>query len=130
MYMVSAGNEKAITKTKATITAAVIGFAISISAETFLKEIWSITGATVTGPSSGSSFSTIANNALKTLLSLVGVLGIIGMIMGGIMYLTAYGDEKKATKGKDILLYSIIGVAIALGSVVILSQVDSIVSGS
>ena len=69
------------------------------------------------------SVQDIAFNVLSFLLSIVGVLGIIGLITGGTFYLTAYGDEKRLDKGKQIVTYSIIGITVALAALILVKQV-------
>ena len=131
MYILSAGNEKTITRAKGTITAAVVGLALAFAAPSFLKEIQSVLG----GVSSSNpdqmvnqalTLKQIAMNTLGTLLSIIGILGIIGLVIGGAFYLTAYGDEKRIEKGKTIITSSIIGIAIALAALVIVKQIASL----
>mgnify|MGYP001604644027 FL=1 len=135
MYMVSAGDEKAITRAKNTITAAVVGFAIALAAPTFLKEIMTILGGPGTGSadamvSSALTIKQIALGVLKFLLSVVGIIAIISLVVGGSTYLTAYGDEKRLDKGKSIVTYSIIGIVIILAALVIVTQVSKFISGT
>jgi len=128
MYMMSAGNEKMITRAKGTIGASMIGLAIAIAAPTFLKELLSILGGT-----GGTNAQSLVNNALtvqqiafnvlRFLLSIVGVIGIIGLVSGGTFYLTAYGDEKRIDKGKSIVTYSIIGIVISLAALLLVKQI-------
>ncbi len=125
LYITSAGNDKQMTLAKGAITASMIGLAIGIAAPTFLKEIGTVLGWS--GVNSGAvagatTLSQIARNVLDFLLSIVGVLAIIMLVIGGIMYLTAAGDEDRIDTGKKIVTYSIIGIAVALASLVIVSQ--------
>lgn len=131
MYMFSAGNEKMMDRAKMTITGAVIGFAIALAAPTFLKELKDVLGGgSGTDPSqivdNALSVKEIAMKVLKFLLSVVGIFGMIGLIIGGIFYLTAYGDEERIDKGKNILKYSIIGILVALAALVLVRQVASL----
>lgn len=135
MYMMSFGNDKALTRAKAVITAAVIGFAIVLGASTFLQEIWNIlgVGGTVASPG-GSSLSTIATNALNLLLSIVGVIGIIGIVIGGMIYMGGFstivgsGDSKKNVEtGKKIITASIIGIVVCLSAVIIVQQIVNLI---
>ena len=71
------------------------------------------------------TLSDIAINVLNFLLSTVGVVAIIMMVIGGMMYLTAAGDEHRIDVGKSIVKYSIIGVAITLGALVLVNQIAS-----
>ena len=46
----------------------------------------------------------------------VGVLGIVAVIviiMGAVSYMTSNGDASKVKKGKDTILYGVIGLVIA-----------------
>lgn len=131
MYILSSGNEEMATKAKKTITAAIIGLAIAVGARTFLKEIWEILGVQGQGAAPGGlTLREIIVNILELLLSIVGVLAIIGMVIGGIMYLTSYGDTDRIETAKKIFTYSIIGITIALGSLIIVKQVSNLIAGS
>lgn len=124
LYMTSAGDEKRITTAKNCWTGAAIGMAITLAAPSLLKDIRTVLGAT--GSSSVDAaigLKQIATNTLTLLLSIVGIIAIISLVIGGIMYMTAYGDEKRVETGKKIVTYSIIGIAIALGSLVIVKQI-------
>lgn len=127
LYMLSAGDEKMITRAKACWTAAVIGFAIAIAAPTFLREIKLILGGSDTGE--GLRLIDIAKNILNLLLSIIGIIAIISLVVGGGMYLTAYGDEKKLETAKKIVTYAVIGITVALGSLVIVTQVSDVITG-
>lgn len=45
------------------------------------------------------------------------------LVIGGIMYLMAAGNEDQIDRGKKIVKYSIIGILIALASLVLVKQV-------
>ncbi len=128
MYILSAGDEKKMTTAKGTITAAMIGLAIALAAPSFLSEIITILG----GKKDGLDTTTISGaitlraiilNTLNFLLSVVGILSLIGMVVGGSFYLTAYGDDKKAENGKKIITASVIGIVVALGALTIVTQI-------
>lgn len=129
MYMLAGGDDKKITTAKSIITSAIIGFAIAISAGTFLKEVQKILGQTPAGQTATAlDLKTIIENTLKFLLSVVGIIAMIGLVVGGVFYLTAYGDEDRAKKGKSIITSSIIGIAIALAALVIVKQVFELIT--
>lgn len=131
MYMFAGVNQAAATKGKTMITAAMIGLVIALSANTFLIEIWNILRpvAGVTPPPAGQGLKEIAINVLQFLLSLVGILGIIAMVIGGGMMLTAYGNPERATKGKTIATYAVIGVVISLSALIIVRQISNLILG-
>lgn len=69
--------------------------------------------------------TTILLNALRFLLSTIGIVGIIGMVIAGIWYLTAGGDEQKMRVAKQIASACIVGIVIALGALVVVSQIGN-----
>ena len=128
MYILSAGDETKMKTAKATITAAVIGFAIALAAPTFLKELRTILGAKDSSTvDSALTLNDIVTNVLNLLLSVVGILGIIGLIIGGAFYLTSYGDEDRMKTGKSIITASIIGIVVAMAALVIVGQVSTLI---
>ena len=127
LYITSAGDEGRMTQGKKAILAALIGLALGIAAPAFLREIASILGwGTPNLPNGvGTSLTLIqiATNVLSFLLTIIGILAIIMLIIGGIMYLTAAGNEDSIDKGKKIVKYSLIGITIALASLVLVKAV-------
>jgi type IV secretory pathway VirB2 component (pilin) len=126
MYIFSAGDEKKIETAKKIITGAVIGFAIVLIAPSLLYEIGKALGWS--GNTTATSLSTIANNVLKLLLSISGIIAIIFLVVGGLTYMTAYGEEKRAETGKKIITNAIIGIALIMGALVIVNQVSKLFS--
>jgi len=125
LYITSAGNDKQTTMAKTAIVAAMIGLAIGIAAPTFLREIYEILGAKdiPDNVSGATPIIVIVMNVLKFLLSIVGALAIIMLVVGGIRYLTAAGSEDAIDSGKKIVVYAIIGILIALASLILVTQV-------
>lgn len=126
MYMLAVGDDKKITTAKNIIGAAIIGFAIAIAAPTFLHEVAIILGYdTTSSPTveNAITIKVIVERTLDLLLSIVGIIAIIGLVVGGMFYLTAYGDEDRAKKGKSIITSSIIGIVVALAALMIVKQV-------
>lgn len=127
LYITSAGNESRMSTAKAAITAALIGLALGIAAPSFLKEIsialnWTDADPLIRDPRV-QTLSAIAGKVLSFLLSIVGVIAIIMLVIGGLMYLTAGGDESKAEVGKKIVTYAVIGIVVSLAALVIVTQV-------
>jgi hypothetical protein len=69
--------------------------------------------------------ATILQNVLQFLLSIVGVLAIIASVVAGLLYLTAAGNTKQIALAKKAFSFSIIGIVVALGALVIVSQLGS-----
>lgn len=64
--------------------------------------------------------------AINIAIGLVGIGAFIGIIIGSIHMLTAYGVEDKIKKGKDLIRYSVIGLVFVILSYAIVSIVVSI----
>ncbi len=94
-----------------------------------MKDILSIiaTAATGTGtqpnaannkPSTvGDGSNNLINNVTVIINAVIGVLGIVCvvvMIIGGINYMTSAGDAGKVKKGKDTILYGLIGLVVCV----------------
>jgi hypothetical protein len=129
LYITSAGNDRRMQTSKGAIFAALIGLAIALAARSFLKEIADILGWTGAVPVAR-SLGEIAVATLNFLLGIVGTIAIIMMVVGGIMYLTSAGDDDRMKTGKKIFIYSIVGITIALASIVIVRQVASLIVSS
>lgn len=130
LYMMSAGNESRMGVAKGAIFAAVIGLAIGIAAPSFLKEIYAALGTSTTNTAvtAAPDLATIALNVLNFLLGITGVIGIIMLVAAGIAYLTAAGNEGQIETAKKMTKWAIIGIAVALGALVIVKQVASFFS--
>jgi hypothetical protein len=128
MYITSGGNDKRMGTAKACITAAMIGLALAIAAPSFLKEIATVLNWSGALGMGGMTISQIALRVLNFLLGIVGVLAIIMLVVGGAMYLTSAGDEDRIDVAKKIILYSIIGIAVSLASLVIVKQIAALLT--
>lgn len=51
---------------------------------------------------------------INIILSVLGVITVFMIILGGINFMTSQGDPGKTKKGRDTILYGIIGLVIAL----------------
>jgi hypothetical protein len=71
--------------------------------------------------------STVGLNILNFLLSILGLLGIIAIIVAGVMYIASGGSEKQISTSKKALVYAIIGIAVALGALIIVKTIARII---
>lgn len=67
-----------------------------------------------------SSLYDIISNIMYWLLGIVGIVGVIGFAIAGLLYLTAAGDDGRMGTAKNAMMYSIIGVIVALAGLVAL----------
>jgi len=122
------GNDGMIEMGKKGVIGAIAGLVIIMGASMILSEVYFI----VTG-SEGSfdnlSASQILMRLINFLLAIIGTLFLISMLIGGIWFFTAGADESKVELGKKTVTYSIIGIGIALAAMVVLRQVDRIITG-
>jgi hypothetical protein len=121
IYMAGGANESNIKQGKSAMTASLIGFALALAVPTFLKEIYGIFG--VAAPGAGPALVSVALNILKFLLSIVGILGTIMLVVSGLAYMGSAGADDKAKSAKKMATSAIIGIALALASLIIIRQV-------
>lgn len=76
------------------------------------------------------SLTSILQNLMLWLLGIFGVLAIIAFIISGIQYLTAAGNSSQAETAKKNMVYSIIGVLVALSGLVIIKAVQAILTAN
>jgi type IV secretory pathway VirB2 component (pilin) len=128
MYISSSGDETRIKRAKAVITGACLGLAIALAGPSFLREIRSILGATDYSPVDDAlSLSEIITRILEFLLSILGIIAIIILVISGVMYMTSGGMEERMKTAKRMATYAVIGITIALGSLVIVKQIASFI---
>ncbi len=81
-----------------------------------------------TGLPSG-SITEIITNLMRWLLMMVGIFGVIGFVISGILYLTSTGDQTMIDRAKKAMLYSIVGVLVALLGLVIFAAMQKLLTG-
>ena len=52
------------------------------------------------------------NTIIDVIIGLMGIVAVVVMIIGGITYMTSSGDAGKVKKGKDTILYGVIGLVV------------------
>ncbi|MEK7166952.1 MAG: hypothetical protein AAB732_00860 [Patescibacteria group bacterium] len=63
----------------------------------------------------------IITRIITVILGLVGVITLAMIIFGGLMWMTSGGSEEKVKKGRNILIWAILGLIVILSSYVILT---------
>lgn len=69
---------------------------------------------------SWATISSFANDVLATIIDIAGVVAFIMIMYGGILYMTAMGQEAKIETAKKTLIWSIVGLVLVLLSRVII----------
>lgn len=75
------------------------------------------------------SLSEIITGVINWLLSIASGLAILFIIIGGIYYITAGGDEQRMSTGKKIITYSVVGLVFIIISYSIVVTVNKIIAG-
>lgn len=68
----------------------------------------------------------IIQNVTNLLLFVVGAAAVIGIIYGGFTYVTSGGDENRLRQAKDAIIYSVVGLTIAMLAFLIVNFVTGI----
>ena len=72
-------------------------------------------GVTASGGTGGSAdVGTIIKTIVNVLLYILGAVAVIMIVIGGIKYTTSNGDSNAVTSAKNTILYSVIGLVVAL----------------
>ncbi|MFH1720026.1 MAG: PKD domain-containing protein, partial [Patescibacteria group bacterium] len=73
------------------------------------------------GLTRASNVREFAVNVTNFILGFLGLIGIIMIIYGGFMYLTAGGEQEQLEKGKKSVLYAAVGIVIVMASYAIVN---------
>lgn len=65
-------------------------------------------------PKNSTNLWKTVNNAINVGLGVLGVVAVVMIIIGGTLMMTSYGDATKVAKGKNTIMYGVIGLAVAL----------------
>jgi len=74
--------------------------------------------------SGGDSAGDIIRTVVNTLLFLLGIAAVIVIIISGLIYVTSGGDSNNVQKAKNMLLYAVIGLVVAISAYAIVIFVD------
>lgn len=62
----------------------------------------------------GDEVTTPIKNLINTAMILLGITAVIAIIVGGFKFITANGDSGAVQSAKNIILYAVIGLIVAL----------------
>ncbi len=78
-------------------------------------------GDTITGPNG------IIQKAANLVAIIAGIAAVIGIIIGGFMFVTAAGDSGKVSTGKKTITYSVVGlIIIALARTIVVFVISRV----
>ncbi|MBO7131855.1 hypothetical protein J6V85_01130 [Candidatus Saccharibacteria bacterium] len=132
LYTFSGGDPGKVASGKKTLAQAFIGLAIVMSANLIMGSIRiALVGGSgnigncATGVDACVTTTDLVNNLVNWFTAIAGVASAIFLVYGGISYMTSAGDPGKVQKAKQMILYSLIGLAIVALAVVITAFVSS-----
>lgn len=91
------------------------------------NRVFSLAGINVKIATIDSGLGDVVDIILNILAYLIGILAFVGIVYGGILYITAGGDDAKAEKGKKTLIYSIFGIILATLAASIIVMIKSLI---
>jgi len=80
-------------------------------------------------PDPGQGVKGILVNFLRWLLGIFGVVAVISFVISGLQYFFSRGDDKMMETAKRNLMYSTMGVIVALSGVIIIKAVEALLKG-
>ncbi|MBP9802556.1 hypothetical protein KBC40_03125 [Patescibacteria group bacterium] len=69
------------------------------------------------------SFPQLVNSAIRGILGITGAIALVMIVIGGITWMTSAGNADRVRRGKDTLLWSILGLLIIFLSYAIINFV-------
>lgn len=81
--------------------------------------------------SGGYDIREVLGRVIKGIISIIGSLALLMFVYGGTLWLTSGGNSEMVKKGKDILVWSTLGLVVIFTSYAIVSAVlNALTSGS
>ncbi len=71
----------------------------------------------------------IIGNVIKAALGIVGSLALVVFILGGFTWVTAAGNDEKIKKGKDMIIWASLGLAVIFTSYALVIFVIKAITG-
>ena len=94
---------------------AVVGLALT----PYLVFAASVTDVTLVNPIGVTDPRLIIGNLIKAVLSIVGSLALLMFVYGGVLWITSFGEAKRIEKGKTIIIWTVLGLAIIASAYVL-----------
>jgi amino acid transporter len=103
--------------------------ALAAATSSPVKEGLAQAGKEAYGTTNAIPFGTLVGQVIVTVINVTGIIFVILVLYGGVMYMTASGDEERVKKSKRLLTSAIIGLIITLAAYSIASFVVDQLSG-
>ncbi len=77
----------------------------------------------ITNPIGKDDPAIIIGDVVKAILSISGLIALVAFVFGGITWMTSGGNPEKVKRGRDMLVWAVIGLIIIFSSYTILRYV-------
>lgn len=128
MYILALGDESRLARAKRIILFSLIGLIIGMVGFVGVAVVCEITGASgsdcatvmswlqIGGETKtpGEFIAALLSRAADIILQFIAAAALLAIIWGAVMYITSLGDESRVAQAKRIILYSVIGMIIAI----------------
>ena len=84
----------------------------------------------VGGSEDSSSLPDTIGNIINVMLFIVGLVAVVMIIYGGISYVISMGSPDKIKRSRDIIIYSVVGLVVAIIAYALVSWVVTSLNGS
>jgi len=74
----------------------------------------------------GYDLPVVLSMAANILIGVTGSIAVVGLIVAGVLYVTAHGNDQQTDKAKSIILYIVIGLAVVAASYAIILGISSL----
>lgn len=72
----------------------------------------------------------VVTTILNIIIGVLGIVCVVVIILGGVQYMTSTGEAAKVKKGKDTILYGVIGLVVCALATVIVNFVIANIIGA
>ena len=94
-----------------------------------MKAIITNFAATIDNVQNDGDLITLITGIINGVIAILGIVCVVVMIIGGVNYMTSAGDASKVKKGKDTILYGLIGLVVcALAFALVNFVIDNILA--
>ena len=107
----------------ATIAFAVIAIGTAALPSVSFAADTSTTGVTLVNPLGSSDVRVIIGQVIKAFLGLSGSIALVMIIYGGFLWLTSNGNPEKIDKGRKVLVWAVIGLAVIFSAFTITNAI-------
>jgi cytochrome bd-type quinol oxidase subunit 2 len=95
----------------------------------FLMASVALAQVTGVGPTSPTAIENLVRSIANWFQGIVLAIGIIMIIAAGLIWMTAGGDEEKMGKARRMLVYGLVGIAVAIVAYVAQTFIENLLGG-